>query len=526
MDNSKPLPTKVNKTSHSVAYWQMRTQWIDALNLKEPLPGTLARYLYKYPREDDDEFAERLKRLAQVNFVDAVIEFYCAMLFSTNVQIASEKYPDEVKSFAADCTGQGDSLVDYFRDMVAPNAFLYGITDVFVDLPAAMDAPISLQAQRESGIDQPYCYIVPALNRTRWDIGTDGSYSMYVSEDVINTQVAAQMGIQDPRQRQEWTEETEWRADKVTVTEKEGAKKPKQISETPNPFGLIPAVSVTPLASMRFFNDRIGVSLVKDIVPLQKLVLNLMSLLMDAQENSNFAQRYIIQDTSNGDMPPEEGELKEAGPKRGVVLYGANSKFGIASPDASGAEAMRMYLNDIIDRIYQSAFIEAGTDQNKTHQSAQTIRSNNARLYNRLSKISKNLEKSMKRVVEMSLRVRGIDPKEAKVSVQWDTNFSYEAFVSALEELSLLRETAGDISTTLVKEFVKKTVGPEVYNSGKIDEIMAEIDKWQPAPQQNNGKQKGKGADASAPNTPQPDVLRLENSAIKASQQVSDEPSV
>jgi hypothetical protein len=39
--------------------------------------------LNKYAKEDDMEFAERVKRLAQVNFVDLAINAYCSMLLPT-----------------------------------------------------------------------------------------------------------------------------------------------------------------------------------------------------------------------------------------------------------------------------------------------------------------------------------------------------------------------------------------------------------------------------------------------------------
>jgi hypothetical protein len=165
MENKPP-----NLTEYATTYSQLRPFWIDCLNLKEPLPGTLTQYLCKYTKEDDIEFSERVKRLAQLNLVDIISDIYLSMLFSTTVQIDSENHQDEVDAFVANCNAQGDGLVDWFREVVGPNALTYGVCDVFVDLPSAKTDIASLDQQRQAGVDQPYCYVVPPLNRVNWTL--------------------------------------------------------------------------------------------------------------------------------------------------------------------------------------------------------------------------------------------------------------------------------------------------------------------------------------------------------------------
>jgi hypothetical protein len=483
-----------NVSHYNVAYWALRPFWTDCLNLKEPLPTTLGHYLSRYPKEDDSEYVERLKRLAQVNFLDLIVEFYCSMLFSTSVQITAQKHQDEVNSFVSSCNQQGDSLLDYFQEIIAPSSFTYGVTDVFVDLPESVTPAKSALEQQSLGLTTPYCYIVPPLNRTSWDLDAARNYSFYQSFDVVNTQISAQMNVKDEKQYRQWTPET------VTILD----DKNETIGQVrPNPYGLIPAVTVMPLSSMRYYSDRLGLSLVKDVVPLQKLVLNLMSLILDFHESVNFGQRVIVQDTKNGDEPPEEGELKELGNKRGLILRGEGSKFEVVTPDAAGVESMRAYLGELIDRIYQSQLIPSDSNLNKTHQSANTIRGNLSQLYNRLTKISKHFAKALKQIVEMALRVQGIDPAEAEISVQWDTNFSYESLMNSIQQLTALRQAVGDISPVAIKEYAKRVVSPALYSSGKMDAINQEIDAYDGP----TGQQQAK---------PQPDLLREQNESMRA----------
>jgi hypothetical protein len=456
-------------------YLQMKQFWTDALELKEPLPSgnstTIARYLRKYAKEDDVEFAERVKRLAQVNFVDLIIDTYNSMLFSTNVQIKSVNFQDEVNKFVQSCNSQGDTLLSYFAEVIAPSVFTYGVCDVFVDLPSTADPVASAQQQKDAGLNTPYCYVIPPLNRVFWALDEQGKYSEYQSWDVIDTEIDLSWQVKDDTQFSIWTADT--------VTRYNG--KNEVVEQVTNPFGFIPAVTVVSRYSMRYQKDKMGLSLIQDIVPLQKLVINLISLILDYHENANFATRVLIQDTDNGDEAPTSGEMAELGNKRGIKLQGKGSRLVTDIPPSEGVESMRQFLAEVIDRIYQSVSITSDSNVNKTHQTQGSIRSNQAVLFNKLSKITKHFERAMKSIIEMALKVQGINPVDAGVTVQWDTNFSYESFINSLENLALMKSTVADISPTAVSEYTKSVVSPQLYNSPKLDQIEQEINDWKPA---------------------------------------------
>ena len=460
-------------SSYNTAYWRMRPFWTDAINLYEPLPDTMGQYLFRYSSEDDQDFAERLKRLAQINFVEYVVQFWCSILFSTSVKIGSKAYQDRVDAFVKSCNKQGDTLMEYFRDEVAPASFLYGLTDVFVDLPPKPAGDVSMQQADELGIRRPYCYMVPPLNRVYWKLDENKNYSEYRSSDVQNTQIGSNMQIKDALQYTYWT------LDRVAKYDEQGAMLG---APTPNPFGCIPAVTVQHRNSQRFYFDRIGVSLVKDVIPLQKLLLNLISLIFDFHEQTNFAHRVIIQSTKDGaeSLAPVEGEQKEASSKKGMILYGEGSDLKIVTPDPAGINSMQELLGQMVQMVFLSCGLPSDINANKTHQSEGSVRSNRAYLYNAMTRVARQFEKSIRKIVEMALRVQGIDPEEAGVTVEWDCNFSYEAFLSALEELKTLRDVVQDISPTAVKAYAEMSVFPKVYNSPYIDDIRKEFADWKP----------------------------------------------
>ncbi len=462
---------------HNQAYFQMRASWTDALALYEPLPNTLAAYLFRYKSETDKEFGERLKRLAQVNFVEYVISHWVSMLFSTNPNVScDDKYKDRVNAFYNDCNGGGDTLHEYMRDMGAPTSFLYGNVDFVVDAPEAK--PIAgeiteLDAEMQ-GLRNPYTYIIPPLNRMRWVTEDfNKQYKEYVSYDVVDTQVAAQMGKNDGKQYQEWTNDTVCKYDDAGNVQ----------TQKPNPFGFIPIVPVLYRNSLRFHNDNLGVSLVKDVVPLQKLIINLISLIFDYHEQSNFTHRVIIQDTADGnaDNAPSQEEGEAMSNHRVSMLFGANSDLKLLTPDPKGVESMQNLLQKLVDLLFLSCGLGSDYGQNKTHQSEATVRANNTGIFNKLNLMARNYEKSYKKILETGLRVSGATPaevKEANITVTWDTNFSYEPFLNAVDELTAFKDVVNDISKSAVAELSKKVISVKLGTSGKWKEIEAEVDNW------------------------------------------------
>jgi hypothetical protein len=478
MDNTTINQSDLNR--FSPAYYQLRNKWIDAINLYEPVPGSLSNFLTRYSKEDPEEFAQRSKRVAQFNIIKMVIDFYGSMLFSTNLTAtANDNYKADVEEFVNNCNPRGDSLWDFYREQVFPQAALYGNVDVFTDLPASPSGAISLQQQQEQGLDKPYCFLVPPINRVRWQVGPDDSYTYYQALDVAETQINPQFQIKQQDQYQCWTLDTVYSYD----------KKGTLVDIKPNPYGFIPAVCVTPQPSIRFYEDKLGDPLIDGLIELQKEVINTLSLISDYHASINFALLVFIQDISDGAEPMQESELTEVGNKRAAHLEGSGSKVQFVGPEPAGVKSMQDYLDQLLDKMFQLKLIPISGTDIKTHTSSSTIRSNLSTLYNALSRMAKHLERSVKQLLEMMLRVKyagdpSFNVRNAAVAVQWNTNFSYESFINNLTQLATLKQTASDLSPTFVKEYAKKVAMSELYNipENKKEEIISEMEKWNNKP--------------------------------------------
>jgi len=498
--------------AESVAYYYFKPFWTDCLNLCEPLPDTIRQYLTRFKKEDPLEFAARARHCDQINMISLIIEATISMLFSTNIDISAAKNQDKVDAFVNCCNMQGDPLIDFIREDLAPSALTYGLSDIVVDMPAEPNDKLSVEQAKARGL-MPYCYIIPPLNRFNWSVDANGNYTEYRSEDILNEQIQSQLNLQngadEDRQFNVWTMDT------VEKYSKNGTL----LESKPNPYGFIPIVTCAPVGkSIRYPNDRLGRSLVQDILPIQRRIINLMSLIWDFHQNANFPYRILKQDTTENE-PPTEGELAEGGTSRGLIIRGVGSDYKIVSPDSAGVESMMCYLRTLIEFCYQQMSMPSDSNTNKTHQTGETIRSNQSVLFNKLTTYTRRMEKTVKEIVDMALRVQGIDPIESDVKVTWDTNFSYESFTNAQEQLSLVIQNLADKSPTAVAAFAKKVMSPQLFGSGAMEKAETELDKWaaKPIPDPMTA-----GDDPNNPDV-KPKTTQQESTQIAAADKISQD---
>lgn len=460
-------------SGYSQIYWLRRQEWIDALNLYEPVPFVLGTYLRRNKKEDNAEYGARLSKLCQINYVYNAVDFYRSMLWSTSVEITAEgPLKASVDAFVKKCNRRGEDFRTFMRERATPLQLLFGSCDIFCDLPrvSESEAPISLWEQQQRGLDLPYCYAVPPLNRLQWVNDEAGNFSFYKSMDVIDKQIGPALDIGQLHQYNLWTVEEVYKYDQ------DG----NQVSVVANPYGFIPVTTIAPLGSIRFQDKELGVSIVQDLVPLQVNLLNALSEMFDFHHFANFPQLVINRDTTVPTPPMgEEGESIEVGMHRLLELLGKDSDAKWISPDAQAILAKQAFIfESIVPEIYCTMLIPPA--QIKTHTSENTIRTNLQQLYTRLTAMAQHLAVGMKRVIETALKVQGYSSEQiedASVEVAFNTNWSFEAFMDSVQELEQTRKTIGDLTKTAIKEMAKRVVNSKLYNSAQIQQIHKEIDE-------------------------------------------------
>jgi len=126
--------------------------------------------LFRYVKEPEIAYNERLKRAAYYNYCAPIIDIYNAHLFRQGaVRVTDDP---ELVAFFEDVDGLGTTM-DTFMKEVQCMAQIFGKYHVAVDLPAPEVEPASMQAQREMGL-RPYLVKLDPRDLVNWQLDDSG----------------------------------------------------------------------------------------------------------------------------------------------------------------------------------------------------------------------------------------------------------------------------------------------------------------------------------------------------------------
>lgn len=127
-------------------------------------------YLFKEPREMDDDYAIRLKRAVVDNWVERIVEARHSVLFRKAVK---RELPAKLVDIEEDVDREENSAEVFFQE-VARQAQIDGIRWVTVDIPVAPEGGYLSQAAEAAARHRPFFESIPADNVIDWEPGLDG----------------------------------------------------------------------------------------------------------------------------------------------------------------------------------------------------------------------------------------------------------------------------------------------------------------------------------------------------------------
>lgn len=306
-----------------------------------------AKFLTKFPAEDDDEYKRRLQSAPwRPEFVDC-IKTLSAKPFTKEVKLADDA-TDRMQDFAEDVDGRGNNLHVFAKD-VFEGAVAMGAHGILVDFPSGQGAR-TVAEERAMGI-RPYWVAIDAddileiateqrggrrvvtiLRIKESRLERDGFAQKRVP---LIREIRADGGSGVPGSWRVWREE-----------KKPGMEKPEWVLDKEGVMTLdeVPFVLITT-------NDLEGDQYVKppllDVADMQIELYNAMS--KKEQAYTITASPML---TANG-MAKPEGKI-ETGPGR--VLYapgaeGINTSWGYIQPNAANLKEIREDIREIIEDI-------------------------------------------------------------------------------------------------------------------------------------------------------------------------------
>ncbi|MDT4838232.1 hypothetical protein FQZ97_719830 [compost metagenome] len=308
--------------------------------------------IFKYVKEGDEEFKDRVKRCYRFNHSREVVDLLNKYLFKQEIQ-RSDSAPDSVQKFWKRATRNGLDIKDFSRQISKKSSTL-GRIGIVVDnnMPAAAadgKAPVSVAEARNLAI-QTYAYAVGPTQLLDYSFDETGALNWILIQETRrdDEDPFVSSGELLPRWRL-WTK-TEWRL----FEERKGRNGRKQIFEVDSGahnLGVVPVVLADNLISD---DEYVSPSMIDDIAYLDRANANYLSNLDAVIQDQTFSQLAM---PAQNVLPGEDdyNKLLEMGTKR-MFLYdgeGGAAPFYL-SPDPKQAQLILQVIEKIINEIYHT----------------------------------------------------------------------------------------------------------------------------------------------------------------------------
>jgi hypothetical protein len=303
--------------------------------------------IFRYIKEGDTEFADRLARAYRFNHSREVVDLLNKYLFKQNIRRNEDDAPDSVKRFWKRATLNGLGIKDLARQISKKSSIL-GRVGVVIDNTTQGQAVISRADEKKAGV-RTYAYIVGPEQLLDYAFDDMGDLTWALIKECVRDDADPINSSGDEVERFRLWTKTEWR---LYQEVKEGRRKVvKLVDQGAHNLGLVPVVLADNIISDE---EYCAPSLIGDIAYLDRAVANYLSNLDAIIQDQTFSQLAM---PAQNVLPGEDNytKLTEMGTKR-IFLYdgegGAQPFF--LSPDPKQASMIIETINKIISEIYHT----------------------------------------------------------------------------------------------------------------------------------------------------------------------------
>lgn len=304
--------------------------------------------VFRYIKEGDKEYADRLDRAYRFNHVREVVDLVDKYLFKMDPARATADAPPSVQKFWKSSTLNGLKIKDFMR-RVSRMTSTYGRVWVVVDNTGIERGKVLSKAEeRDTGL-RTYAYLVTPQHVLDMSYDDDGSLNWILIHEQVrdDSDPLASSGEIQNRYRL-WTKDS-WTLFSVKGS---GSKITVEVDGPhPNELGEVPVFSADNTISHEPY---VTSALIDDIAYLDKAVTNYLSNLDAIIQDQTFSQLAMpAQGLVAGETAHDK--LIEMGTKR-IFTYdgeGGGQPFYL-SPDVKQAELILKVINKIINEIYHT----------------------------------------------------------------------------------------------------------------------------------------------------------------------------
>lgn len=408
-----------------------------------------ANHLFRHPRENIEDFQERLKRAHYVNYIDQIVSYFSNYIFSETIDRDGADNSGFTDEFLPNVDRRGNDI-DAFMKTVSDDMQIFGMTYTLVDAPKGdpnIDpSSITKQYEKDNGI-RPYWVLIKAIEIVDWVVNDFDEFDYLKRRQVVN-EISG--GVISSIEKY-----TEWYRDRVEVSRIDvtDSAKPKLLAKEviPSDLTYVPVVVTRYGRSKR--HPHLGVSFIRDLAYNNREIFNLTSLEQDYLYRQAF-NILAVQTESN--IPLAEQQDGEFGTANRMEYPKGADAPSYVSPPSGPAE----HIAKTIQRIKSEMFARASQDTlNELFNGEGSSGFSQAQAFSKtvpfIASRADILEKT-----EVALMVMTLD----RTSKTWNGKVKYKdryEITNINDALTHLQQLARDLmlpSETFIKESLKRLV--------------------------------------------------------------------
>jgi hypothetical protein len=303
--------------------------------------------VFRYIKEGDREFSDRLSRAYRFNHTKEVVDLLTKYLFKQAITRNVDDAPESVKQFWKKATRNGLSIGDLSRQ-IASRTSRAGRIAIVVDNPPAAKAPANRAEEKALGV-QTYAYIVGPDQLLDYSYDDTGGLNWALLQESARDDSDPLNSSGEIRQRFRLWTKTDWQLFELQGKGKK--QKVVRIGAGIHNLGEVPVVLADHVISDELY---VAPSMIDDIAYLDRAVANYLSNLDAIIQDQTFSQLAM---PAQNLLPGEDDYTKmlEMGTKR-VFLYDGEggSAPSYLSPDPKQAQMILDVIHKIINEIYHT----------------------------------------------------------------------------------------------------------------------------------------------------------------------------
>ena len=416
--------------------------------------------------EDSTDFGQRQDRLYYLNFCDTIPKIFNSYIFRHRIERTADS---DLELFRKSIDGKNTAVGNFIK-RCGYLASVYGVIHVIVDITeSSKQNPTKADVKSEG--TQPFTKIVLPTQLKDWSVDDKGNYNWILIEFDYNDDSDPTIERTTSTYYKLISREAWW------IEDEDGEKVPSFPDGTPasgtNALGIVP---IATMYHTEIDDDKIGESILKDIVFINITIMNWCSCIDEMIERQTFSQLVMPDDGSLSESEEDGQDPLNVVSTSTVMTFPADASNPPAfiSPNTDSITTIWNLTLDHVKEIYRLAGLQGGTSDLYTSRSGRQSQMSFLGVNSTLKEKAASYEKFENDVSRLAYLQLG-KTIDDYTDVVYPNSFDIVALEEELDSIIKIMEK--NFSTVLNKELQKNVARKSItLPNNLMVEIEAEID--------------------------------------------------